>query len=84
MLLRKDELGLHAYFSVNLAKHARPDPYDLGIDAQKIIDLYKLRLVHAYEAEVAHRDRLREERMARDREAGELPEGQEDVHMTGS
>ena len=84
MLLRKDELGLHAYFSINLAKHARPDTYSLDIDAQKIIDLYKLRLVHAYEAEVAYRDRLREERMARDREAGELPEGEEDVYMIGS
>jgi len=68
ILALKDQLGLHAYFSTNLAKHARPDAYDLGIDAQKIIELYELRLSHENEAEDARRDELRKERMEREQE----------------
>jgi hypothetical protein len=68
MLALKDQLGLHAYFSMNLAKRARPDAYDLGIDAQKIIELYDLRLHHEYEAEDAHREELRKQRMEREQE----------------
>lgn len=66
MLALKDQLGLHAYFSINLAQHARPDPYSLGIDAQKIIELFNLRLHHEFEAEDARRDQLREERIAKE------------------
>lgn len=72
MLALRDALGLYAYFSVNLAKHTRPDTYDLGIDAQKIIDLFHLRFYHECEAEEAYRNRPREERLRKKREAGEL------------
>lgn len=67
-LTRKDQLGLHAFFSMNLAKHARPDPYYLGFDAQKIIELFNLRVAHAYEAEDARHDELRKERLEREEE----------------
>lgn len=47
----KDKLDLHRFFSIKLPKHKRPSIYDLGIDAQKIIDKYNTR---------AHRDAQRE------------------------
>lgn len=70
-LTLRDELGLHAFFSMNLAKHARPDPYYLGIDAQKIIELFDLRFAHACEAEEARRDELWKERLEREEEEQE-------------
>lgn len=71
-LLLKDRLGLHRFFSVKLAKHVRPDPYDLGIDAQNIIDRYKSRIADAYEAEEDRRADLRRERMERDVEQARM------------
>ncbi|KAL8823278.1 MAG: hypothetical protein Q9191_006002 [Dirinaria sp. TL-2023a] len=47
----KDKLNLHQFFSITLPKHKRPSIYDLGIDAQNIIDKYNTR---------AHRDAQRE------------------------
>ncbi len=65
-LLRKDSLDLHRFFSMEVAKHARPDPYDLGIDAQKIIERYKSRIADEYDAEEERRADLRRERMERE------------------
>lgn len=77
-LLLKDRLGLHRFFSVKLAKHARPDPYDLGIDAQNIIDRYKSRIADAYWAEEDRLADLRRERMEREVEQERMDDEKKD------
>ena len=61
-LTLKDKLDLHRFFSIKLPKHKRPSIYDLGIDAQNIVDKYNTRAHRNAHREALKRRRSLEER----------------------